>query len=90
MQNIKVQKYYREMFQINLATLLYLQNIDDKASEAIFVQSQIIEEEFRSVDSENKKNHQYWLIQIDKKHRSNNPDRGVASFLFEVLLDHLR
>ena len=62
MQNIKVQKYYREMFQINLATLLYLQNIDDKASEAIFVQSQIIEEEFRSVDSENKKNHQYWLI----------------------------
>ena len=50
------------MFQINLATLLYLQNIDDKASEAIFVQSQIIEEEFRSVDSENKKNHQYWLI----------------------------
>ena len=62
MQNIKVQKYYREMFQISLATLLYLQNIDDKASEAIFVQSQIIEEEFRSVDSENKKNHQYWLI----------------------------
>ena len=48
-------EYYREMFQRNLTTLSYLTNNHDEASEAIFVQSKITEEELKSIDSENKK-----------------------------------
>ena len=43
------------MFQRNLTRLLYLTNIDDEVREAIFIQCQIIEDELKSSDSENKK-----------------------------------
>ena len=46
----------------------------------------MIEDEFKSTDSENKKNRQCWLILLRRKHKSKNPDRAFASLIYKVLL----